>query len=190
MLSTHCTTLESNSALITRGHELANYLNCETHEFRLFVTLNCNTAATTNAMRSWLTTWYNSLNSKVHRSWKGKDSKERWQGWAFLEGYESESAEEVTLHWHLILGPGPGLCPHKYADLMTSRPGQPRSVAVLHMKKQWEKICPKGTVDVQYIEDLAGAVAYSTKDLRHPGPHLRRAHDTYTPLPFREGSSN
>jgi hypothetical protein len=175
---------EATSALIARGDELARFLNSERHEHRLFVTLNCNTPATVGAMRGWLAVWYNSLNSKLYRNWAGRSSAERWRGWAFLEGHEAESAEEVTLHWHVLISPGPALSPDKYADMMTSRAHQSRSVGALHMIKQWQKICPKGTVDVQFINDLAGAVGYCTKDLRRMGPHLRRAHETYTPLPF------
>ncbi len=185
MPSTRCGQAESDHDLIRRGNDLRNFLNDPSHGYRLFVTLNSNAPTTSETARKHLAVWYNALNRKVYRKWSNRPDAARWQGWAFLEGFEREAAEEVTLHWHVLLGPGPGLGADKYADLMTSvEVGQPRLVEK-HMAREWTRRYPGGSLESLYIRDLAGIVGYCTKDLRKYGPHLRRAHDHHTPLPLR-----
>ncbi|MBM1690684.1 hypothetical protein [Sulfitobacter geojensis] len=178
--------LDSNASLLKQGEKLREYLNDPEHQYRLFVTMNSNASTTQAAMQNGLAKWYGDLNNKTYRRLKAEPQSSLWQGWGFLEGHEAEAAEQVTLHWHVLIGPGPTVKPLKYADLMTSlNPGE-EPLIQKHMQRAWQKVYPKGTIIVSYIDDLAGAVNYCTKDLCRPGLHLRRSHQAHSPLPFRK----
>ena len=175
---------ETSTNLVHLGETLAVSLCDESRQFRQFVTMNSNAPTTPTAMRKALQTWYNQLNNKTYRDWKNRPQDGRWQGWAFLEGFEGESEEKTTLHWHMLIGPGPALEPERYADMMTPRPGAEYSVSASHMMHIWKKLYPRGSTEVRFITELPVAVEYATKGLRRRRPHLNRNHEEYTTLPY------
>lgn len=175
----------SIAATLSRGEALRKFLSDERHGFRLAVTLNANAPTTIPRMQRALSVLYSALNRKTDRAWYKKSRATWWAGHAFLEGHEAEANDKVTLHWHVLIGPGPALCPHKYADQMTSTNPLEPILSETHLRREWIKLYPRGSVDVQSISDLEGWVRYCTKDMCNPGPNVRRAHETYTPLPLR-----
>ncbi|MFG6552461.1 hypothetical protein [Sulfitobacter sp. 1A16808] len=189
-----------------RAQRLGGHIADPAHGYRLHVTLNSNTSTIVEGpgfckrnrpddMRDALYKVWCGLNSKTHRN-KGLNTLPKsawWHGWAFLEGHNAYEAKGVTLHWHIIMGPGRDLSPEKYADLMTPAnhidPSAP-PLCVSHIRDLWGKRYPKGTVAWRMIDyhdptDLPMAVGYAMKELLKPGPYQGDALDAYQLLPFR-----
>lgn len=191
---------DSPHQLVERGRALRTWLGKPFNQHHLFITLATNTGTTPSMAFKTLNLWYQSFNNKtVSREFYKLDPDELWNGWAFLEGNDLIEGGKETLHWHLMLRPGIELPNDKYLALRRQTADGKPEVAE-NIARLWKRGRPargpgrihheakgfeKGTVDVQFITDHPGCVAYCTKDLCRYGPHLVRAHNYATPLPLK-----